>query len=576
MGEADEKVLSLCEEFWQWRLADDPEIASFIGFSEFADRWQDISEKAYLEREERIKEFYTKAVAIDSSHCSPDIALSHRLFVDDLSSYLKGSAFKGYLMPINNIDGIQSEASIFISSVNYDSVEDYKKYICRLKSLPFRIQQVEETLKRGVAQGIVLYPTSLNQVLGQLDTQGNKPVEELNLLKPCLKEPPTIPVADLKQFKEEARSLLLNGVQSAYRSLKKYLEEEYIPQCRASPGVSSLPNGQRWYQQCLDYHLSYATSPQEVHDLGLQEVARIQKQIVDVAKREGLTTDISKLKREIIERQTLFKTKDEALDFVKDICYNRIRPQLPKYFKNIPDIPLKIILVPDYIKGVPLGFYHGGTPDGSREGAYNLNTEDLSKCLPFLLPCLSLHEGEPGHHTQFAHAMTAHHLPNFRRYTEESKYYLAPGKYAKHTAYLEGWGLYVEALGEEMGMYLDNYELLGRYGSEVFRAARMVVDTGLHAFGWSRTQAIQYMLNNTMLEESGAAREIDRYITWPAQSCAYKYGELKIWEMRRRAEKELGMDFDIREFHYRLLSCGAVPLTELEEIVNQFIAETKM
>ncbi|GFO11541.1 hypothetical protein PoB_003804600 [Plakobranchus ocellatus] len=337
-----------------------------------------------------------------------------------------------------------------------------------------------------------------------------------------------------------------------------------------------MKNGQAWYQQCLDYHLSCRMSPREVHDIGLAEVARIQARVLELANIEGLGQTFPDILTSLEHKfRNFFKSKDEVMAYARDVCYNRIRPELGKLFKNLPDVSLKIEAVPSHLADAPAGYYFNGTGDGSRQGCFYVNTHNFEECLPHNFPALCLHEGEPGHHLQDVYLLAATHLPDFRRYFENGKYYMMPKKFSTYSAYYEGWGLYSESLGEELDLYKNNFEMLGRYAYEIFRASRLVVDTGLHAFGWSKDQALQYMVDHCLVDKDKLSFEIDRYINWPGQACAYKIGEMKIWELRTKAERELGAKFDIKEFHHCILSCGAVPLDILTNIVEQFIQDSQ-
>ncbi|CAG5122487.1 unnamed protein product [Candidula unifasciata] len=577
MPTSDAAVLALCDEVWKWRLDQSPELATFCGFHQYDDRWDDISEESCLKKEKTVAEFLKRAEALETADCTPDVALSHALLVEDLKLYLRGSAFKSYLMPISYLEGIHLDFDLTLSYMKYDTEEDFNKYLSRLQKLPQRIEQVIVLLKKGVEEGIVQFSTSVNRVPKQIESILNTAIDEQAFLKPFTEEHPQVPKEQLEKIQVTARDLVKSAIVPALKALKTYIEEEYSIHVRPGEGISTIKDGLQWYQQCLNFHLTCSMTPQQVHDLGLKEVARIHERIFQVAEKEQLGKTCPEIMEAITKRQKgHFKTKDEILEYVKNLCYKKIQPKLSQLFGNLPDLPMKIEAAPESRKDAPMGMYLNGTPDGSREGHYYINNHNLDECLPYQFPALSLHEGEPGHHLQGVYALAATHLPDFRRYAEDSKYYLAPARFSFNTAYVEGWGLYSESLGEELNVYEDNFELLGRYGFESFRAARLVVDTGLHAFGWSKEQAVKYMVDNVLTPQAEMAREVERYITWPGQACAYKVGEIKIWELRRKAENILGTQFDIREFHHQILSCGAVPLTVLEMIVDQYIESAKL
>ncbi|XP_055894372.1 uncharacterized protein LOC106078954 isoform X1 [Biomphalaria glabrata] len=575
MFTSDDLVLSLCDEVWKWRLKESPELASFCGIHEYDDLWDDISAEAYTRREKCVQDFLAKAVAIDISSCSDKVALSLTLLIDDLQSYLKGSQFKSYLMPINYLEGIHNDCNQIIASyMNYKTKEDFQKYVRRLENLPKRIAQVEEALRQGVREEIVQHSASVAKVPSQIDELIHIPLESHELLKPFTKAPESISKTDLDEFKSKAEDVLTSQVFPAFQKLKNYIENEYFHNLRPNEGISSIKDGDQWYQQCLDYHLSCFMTPQQIHDLGLKEVARIEEQILKLAEAEGLGQTLPDILAEIKKRQKhFFTTEEEVLEFVRNLCYNKIRPKISLLFKDLPDMPMSIQPVPDFMKNSPAGFYYNGTPDGSRSGCYYINNHNPEDCLPFTLPALSLHEGEPGHHLQGIYTLAATDLPDFRRNFEVGKAYLSPGKFAFHTAYAEGWGLYSEFLGEELNIYDSRLDQIGRNSFEIFRAARLVVDTGIHALGWSKEKAVEYMEAHTLLLKSEVTNEIDRYITWPGQACAYKIGEIKLKELRQKAQVTLDTQFDMKEFHRCVLSSGSVPLHMLESIVDQFITD---
>lgn len=554
-----------------------PELATFCGFYQYDHLWDDISVEAYAKREACVRKFLERALALDVKSCSKSVSLSYALLVADLKLYLKGSAYQSLFMPINYIEGIHVDCNQTISFMKFETEDDFKKYTLRLKALPNRVLQIIDILKQGVKENVVPFSTSMERVPGQIDLiTKTSNLDELDMLQPFKKEYANIPKDKIASFQREAKDVMVSDIFPAFERLKTFLNEEYSLAWRPQEGINSLKNGAAWYQQCLDFHLSCQMTPQEVHDIGLKEVARLKGRILQLAYEENLGQTFPDIREALKKKQEgFFKTQEDVMSFVKDLCYNRIRPKISNLFKDLPDIEMKIEAAPPYLKDAPAGYYLNGTPDGSRDGTFRVNIHRLDECFPFEYPALCLHEGEPGHHLQGIYSLAATHLPDFRRYCEDSKYYLVPMKFSFHTAYVEGWGLYSEALGEELGVYENNLDLLGRYAFEIFRACRLVVDTGLHAFGWSKDKALQYMVDNCLSSQSELKNEVERYITWPGQACAYKIGEMKIWELRRKAEKELGSAFDIREFHHRLLDCGAVPLDVLASIVDQFIEENK-
>lgn len=569
----DGQVDSLCAELWAWRLAESPELDTFCGVYQFTDLLDDISEETYIKRENTVREFLKKAEVIDANECSKQQKLSLFLLKDQLQEYLNGTPFKSYFFPINNLEGIQLDLMHGIQFMKYDTVEDFEKYVGRLEKVSAKVDQVVEVLNKGIEAGMVMHRYSLVDVPNQLQKMIMVPIEEHPLMKPFLSEDKKVSDDELQKVKTRAMDVITSSVQPAFSKIKKFIEEAYMRKTRPSECICSLPNGITYYQQCLDFHLSCHMTPMAVHELGLKEVARIQKLMKAVAKKGGYDHIFDYIKTLKTRESSKFQTPEAVLDYVKDLCNNKIQPKIETLFQNVPDQPLRIVPNRAVLQSSPAGFYYAGVPDGSRKGTYNLNTAKLDQLYRFELTALSLHEGIPGHHLQSEYALNEKGLPDFRRYSEDAKYYLSPSRFTMNTAYVEGWGLYCEALGEEMGVYDDNETLLGRYCMEIFRAARLVVDTGIHAFGWSRHRAVNYIVDQAMMDYVNVVCEVNRYITWPGQACAYKIGEMKFWELRHKAERELGHKFDIKAFHETILRCGPVPLRILENIVDEFIAE---
>lgn len=317
-------------------------------------------------------------------------------------------------------------------------------------------------------------------------------------------------------------------------------------------------------------------SAKEVHDLGQKEVKRIRSRMDEIIQEVGFQGSFKEFLDMLrTEKRFYFDTKEELLKGYKDLCAKVIEPKLNVYFKEMPKMPFEIIETPaDAAPVAPAAYYLGPSEDGTRPGVFMVNTYKHHTRPKYEMVSLALHEAVPGHHLQTAFAMEQEEQPSFRRYVEDRRYYEVPARFAMHTAYMEGWGLYCEFLGEEMGLYQDPYDLFGRLSAEILRACRLVVDTGMHAFGWSRQQAVDFMVENTAMSFHNVNTEIDRYIIWPGQACAYKVGEIKIRELRRKAEQKLGDKFDIKDYHHVFLSAGPMGLDTLEEAVDEYIENT--
>ncbi len=371
-----------------------------------------------------------------------------------------------------------------------------------------------------------------------------------------------------ESLKARALSLIKTKVQPSLCRQAQYLKEEYMPHTRQTYGVSGLPDGVEYYKACLKWHISVDMPPQEVHELGLKEVARIREGMNKVKQDVNFEGDLKQFMDFLrTDKQFYHQTKEQLLEEYKQIIYQHIDPMLPNFFSNIPDIALQVRAMPFHGPG---GMYFPPTEDGSRPGVFYANL-DLPETRPrFSMMALSLHEACPGHHFQHS-TVIKENLPHFRKELDYRRLYAAPFQYPIHTAYLEGWALYCEGLGIEMGAYRNPYDLFGRYSDEILRACRLVVDPGLHVLDWSRQKAVDYMKENTCVPHDEIEKEVDRYITWPGQACAYKIGELKILELRKMAEEKLGQKFSLKGFHHLVLKVGPLPLYKLEEVVLDWI-----
>lgn len=575
-GTNDAKFHDLCERFWKWRLQDSPEFATFCGFHEFDDKMDDLSIPFYSSKLGIMKQFLNEAKQIDSATLSKSAKLDLFIFIEDLECVINGFEFESYYFPINFLEGPHLSMNLQIGWMKFKTETDYLKYVKRMQSFAKQLKSVKEILKEAIGKGYVSSIESVKEVPEQLQKLIKESTEKTgDFYKPFKETPKQVSLEKLHDLEDQLTDVLCKELVPALESLKDFLVNTYMKNVRQKPGICNLPNGEKFYQACIKFHTSYDVTPQEIHDLGLKEVARIKGNMIKIFQEEGLPPNIAEASKILFERKDLCcNTAEELLEFVKDICFNKIQPLLPKLFKDLPAIPLKISEAPSIMTSSPPAFYLAGTPDGSRSGTYYINLTKVDACPKYEIPALSLHEGEPGHHTQASSAMITK-SPNFRCYMEDMKYYLTPSRFPMHTAYVEGWGLYCESLGEELGLYPDNFQKLGRYNFEIHRACRLVIDTGIHSFGWSAEDAFTYMTENCPMDPWFIRNEINRYITWPGQALGYKYGEIKLWEFRRKAQNELGVLFDVREFHKVVLNAGAMPLNLLEKLVDDYISETK-
>jgi uncharacterized protein (DUF885 family) len=376
---------------------------------------------------------------------------------------------------------------------------------------------------------------------------------------------------DIESIREDAKQMIESRVYASFRKFKNFLEADYLPQTRPDIGVRSLHNGTDFYQSCLNYHLTVEKSPQEVHEIGLEEVKRISKLMEGIMQKEGFNGTVSEYTKVILNKSK-GTTREQLLDKFNKIIYDQITPKLPDYFENIPNISLTISAMPN---DGPGGQYLPPASDLSRGGLFQVNLHHPETYPQYSMMALSLHEAIPGHHLQISY-VTLLDIPEFRKGGDFVSMYPVPFQFPAYTAYIEGWALYSEFLGEEMGLYEGNNEnLFGRYNEEILRACRLVVDTGMHMFNWTRDDAVQFLRDKTAMPESEIQVEIDRYITWPGQACGYKIGELKIRELRQRAVDQLGDKFNLKKFHTEILKNGPLPLHMLENYIDSWIEKMK-
>lgn len=568
----DTVCVDLCKRFWQWRLQDSPELALFCGCHDFDDRMDDLSVDAYKKRKEIMQQFFNEAKEIDLESLSKSVKLDILMLIEDLSCAISGFDFESYYFPLNFLEGPHLSISLQIGWMNFQTQTDYGIYMKRVQSFAEQLHCVEEVLREAISKNYVNSIESVQEIPEQLENMITEATEKKGVFyEPFKKTPENVSSQQMCDFENQLTYVLSKEVIPALKNLKDFMVNTYLKNVREKPGICHLPNGDKFYQACIKFHTSYNVSAQEIHDLGLKEVARIKESMMKIYEKEGLPLSIPEASKKLLARKELCcNSADDLLNFVKNICYNKIQPLLPRIFKDLPVAPLNILEAPAIMANSPPAFYLAGTPDGKRSGTYYVNLTKVDACPKYELTALSLHEGEPGHHTQAASAMMTS-SPDFRCYMEDMKYYLTPSRFAMHTGYIEGWGLYCEALGEELGLYSDNLQQLGRYNFEIHRACRLVIDTGIHSFGWSTEKAFNYMTENCPMDPWFIKNEINRYITWPGQALGYKYGEIKLWEFRRKAENKLGDAFDVRDFHDIVLKAGAMSLNLLEKLVDDYI-----
>lgn len=556
-----QELNALFEADWQWTMRTFPEFATAVGDRRYNDRLSDSSLAGSRAQNTHVKEMLARIRAIDRGALNGQDAISYDLFRHEKEKSLQAAQFYEYNpQPISQLDGIHISFPQLVAQTPFNNIKDYHNYLARLRALPRYVDGVIEQLQNGIASGWVapavtmqLIPDQLNQFVATLD-QG--PVAA-----PFRNMPSSIPQPIRTKLAREGDLLLKQSVAPAFRKLEIFMRERYVPASRTSISASALPAGPAYYAHAVRVNTTTSMTPQEIHELGLREVKRIQAELRDVMNQAGFKGGFAAFVRHLNSDPRFFYTRpEEMLEGYRSLVA-RANAQLPGLFAQLPRAKVDVKPVPAVGAENQAGaYYESGTPDGSRPGYFVANLSKLDTRPKWGMETLTLHEAVPGHHLQIARAQELKGIPNFRRFG----WYVAFG---------EGWALYAESLGHEMGFFSDPYSMAGHLDAELFRAARLVVDTGMHALGWSRQQAIDYLNANTANPPHDNQVEIDRYIMWPGQALGYKVGQLKIKALRAKARTSLGDKFDIRRFHNALIDNGALPLDMLEVQIDQWIAQ---
>jgi len=561
-GQADEgrRLWNLFEANWEYRMIAIPESATWRGYPGQNNRWSNLSMEAIADGKESARQTLKAILSFDRANLSKDNRLNYDLFRRDAEMAIERQQFPAEFLVLNQMDGLPRDVPSMIAMMPSAKTKDYEDILARLGGIPVLIDQTIELLQEGLRRGIVPPKVPLRTVADQVSGQ----VHISPMTSPMLSKfkifPDTIPAAEQTRLTEAAKAVYADEVRPALKRLHLFLRDEYVTNCRATVGRSALPNGRAWYDHQIKHYTTTTLGADEIHDIGLREVNRIRSEMEAIRKKVGFEGDLYAFFEFLrTDPQFYYNTAEELLAGYRDIC-KRADPELTKLFRNLPRQPYGVIPVPSYIeKSVTTAYYQPGSNDAGRAGFFFANTYDLKSRPKWEMEALALHEAVPGHHLQLAVADEIVGLPEFR-------------KYGRYTGYVEGWGLYSESLGEEMGFYTDLYSKFGQLTYEMWRAIRLVVDTGIHAKGWSRQRAIDFFKANAGKTEHDITVEVDRYIVWPGQALAYKLGELKLKELRSRATAELGDKFDIRSFHDEIVWNGALPLSILDRQINNWIA----
>lgn len=549
----------LLEEQWEWQLKSSPVRASMLGDRRYNDRWTDQSLKAIERRNNARKEFLRRVYAINKNELSADDRLNYELFRRQLQKDVDGHRFRGHLMPFSHRGGVQNLDNL-TSRLPLVTVRDFDDWLARLGNIDELIDQTIALAEQGRKTGLMPPRILMQRVPKQIAMQLVERASDSPMFKSFENLPESVPAADRERLRAAALRTIENKVLPAYRKLDRYFNGKYLPATRDSVGLSALANGSAWYEHLARSFTTTHMTPDDIHRLGLEEVRRIhdemEKVIVDVGF-EGSFQDFLVFLR--TDPQFYFDDPQDLYNAYLATC-KRIDPELVKLFGLLPRMPYGVRPIPASIApDTTTAYYSRPAADGSRAGIYWVNLYRPEVRPKYEIEVLSVHEAMPGHHLQLSLQQELGDMPDFRRFSG-------------FTAFVEGWGLYSEGLGYDLGLYEDPYSRFGQLTYDMWRAVRLVVDTGLHYKGWTRQQAIDFFKDNAAKAEHDIVNEIDRYIGNPGQALAYKIGQLKILTLRARAERELGADFDIRAFHDQLLGAGALPLDLLERRMDTWLA----
>jgi uncharacterized protein (DUF885 family) len=562
VAQRSKELSKLFAEIWEDKLKHSPEFASFLGDKRYNDQLSDYSTQEVNASLARGRAFIQRLSEIDTTGLPEQERLSAELMLRSLIDDQEGARFKEWQMPINQFSGFHTDLPNLVNDLQFETVKDYDDYISRLKKVPTAFSQITTNMELGIDEGRMPPQYLLEKVVVQTQTLADQKPAESPFAMPLKKFPKTISAADQKRLSEEVLEVVGTQVLPAYQRFAKFLKVEYVPKGRKDPGAWALPDGDAYYAYRVRQSTTLNKSAAEIHQIGLDEVKRDEAEMLAIVHKLGFA-DLKSFSAALKENPKLHPTSKEALIDAYKSNIAQMQPKLPGLFGTLPKAQLEVVSVPAYIeKDQAAAYYNPGSQDGKRPGRVYVNTYNFADRSLAPVEAVSYHEGVPGHHLQISIAQELTGLPEFRKQT----YY---------TAYTEGWGLYSERLGKEIGFYQDPYSDYGRLEADIWRAIRLVVDTGVHSQHWTRQQMVDYFREHTAIDETNIQAEVDRYIAWPGQALGYKMGQLKILELKQKAQTALGPKFDIKAFHDEILDSGALPLDVLEQRVDAWIATQK-
>ena len=559
LADATSEFRDLLDEHWQWTLRNSPVMASSMGDRRYNRDWSNQSLAAIEERHRETREFLRRTYAIDRDALSADDRLNHELFRRLLQDSVDEFQFNGHLMPFSQRGGVQALDGT-VERLRLVTVQDFDDWLARLGKIDEVVEQTIALAERGRRDGYMPPRVIMERLPDQIAVQIVEFPADSPFFVPFDNLPESFPPAERERLRAAASEVIEKTVLPAYRKLDRYFNGDYLPNTRDSVGLSAVPNGTAWYEFRARSYTTTRMTPDEIHRVGLDEVKRIRDEMMKVIEEVEFDGDFQAFLEYLRTDPQFYFDDPEELYREYLATSKRIDPELVKLFGKLPRMPYGVKPIPDAIApDTTTAYYSRPAADGSRAGFYYVNLYKPEMRPKYEIEVLSVHEAMPGHHLQIALQQELEDVPMFRRFQG-------------FTAFVEGWGLYSERLGYDLGLYEDPYSRFGQLTYDMWRAVRLVVDTGMHYKGWTRQQAIDFFKDNAAKTEHDIINEIDRYILWPGQALAYKIGQLKILQLRSRAEVELGDEFDIRAFHDELLGAGALPLDLLERRMDHWMA----
>jgi uncharacterized protein (DUF885 family) len=557
-----EALNSLFNDYWQDNLRHSPEFASVIGDKRYNDQISDYSVKAFNDGLAREQAFLMRLAAIDATGFTPQEMISRDLLLRQFTEDQESAEYKEWEMPLNQMGGIHTTYPQLVAQLEFKTVKDYDDWIARLHEIPKAFEQTTQDMSIGVEDHRVPPKFLLEKALDQVKELAHQKPEDSPLAMPLKSFPASISAAEQARIKTEMLDAIGKEVLPAYLRFQRFLEVTYVPAGRAEPGIASLPDGAKYYAFLIHRTTTTNLTAELIHQIGLDEVKRDETEMLAIAQKLGFA-DLKSFRASLKTNPKLRgDTPEQLLDKYRGYL-GPMKAKLPELFGRLPKAPFEVAAVPAFMEKTSApAYYESGTPDGSRPGRLRIDTYNSADRNLYAVESIAYHEGLPGHHLQISIAQELQGIPEFR-------------KFGGYTAYQEGWGLYAERLGKDVGFYQDPYSDYGRLEADIWRAIRLVVDTGVHSQHWTRQQMVDYFHDHSAIDETSIQAETDRYIAWPSQALAYKIGQLKILELRARAKKALGPKFDIRAFHDEVLDSGALPLDVLETRVDDWITAQK-